>query len=56
MDELKDGQYLTCPTHGPETAVRTVTVKDGWVYLDGSKYNFMVSDFFSVNKLLGQVV
>lgn len=54
MNELKDGQYRTCPTPGPETAVRIVTVKDGRVYLAGSKYDFMVSDFFGVNKLLGQ--
>lgn len=55
MDKLKDGQYSTCPTPGPEAALRIVTVKAGRVYLDGAKYDFMVLDFFSVNKLLGRV-
>ncbi|MYM92567.1 hypothetical protein [Duganella vulcania] len=53
MEKLNNGQYRTCPTPGPETAVRIVTIKNGRVYLDGAKFDFMVSDFFSVNKLLG---
>lgn len=54
MTYLKDGQYRTCPTPGPEAALRIVTVKDNRVYLEGSKFDFMVSDFFRVNKLLDQ--
>ena len=56
MDNLQDGKYRTCPTPGPETAMRIITVARGRVYLDGAKYDFMVSDFFSVNKLLGPAI
>lgn len=55
VTKLDDGQYRTCAVPGPEAAERVVTVKSGRVYLEGSKYDFAVSDFFSVNKVLGAV-
>ena len=61
MKDLKDGSYLTHPTHGPKTAVRTVVVKNNILTIVGAgldaygrEYKFHVFDFFSVNTLISE--
>lgn len=55
MTQLSNGKYLTHPTYGPKSATREVTVFNGMVSLPDTKYQFTVSDFFSVNTMVKAV-
>lgn len=50
---LKDGTYKTYSTfkERKNTKDRTITIKDGIVYIPGSKFTFSQDDFFAFNKL-----